>query len=40
MNTVLQIEFSPGLLEDRGAILRRYGCAVMSWDVMRLRHLT
>ena len=30
MKTILQIEFSPGLLEDRGAILRRYGCTVMS----------
>ncbi len=30
MKTILQIEFSQGLLEDRGAILRRYGCTVMS----------
>jgi hypothetical protein len=30
MKTVLQIEFSPGILEDREAILRRSGCNVMS----------
>ena len=30
MKTILQIEFSPGLLEDRAAILRRSGCTVMS----------
>jgi hypothetical protein len=30
MKTVLQIEFSPGILEDREAILRRSGCRVMS----------
>lgn len=30
MKTILQIEFTPGLLEDRSAILRRCGCRVMS----------
>ncbi len=30
MKTILQIEFSPGILEDRAAILRRSGCRVMS----------
>ena len=30
MKTVLQIEFSPGILEDREVILRRSGCRVMS----------
>ncbi len=30
MKTILQIEFSPGLLEDRAAVLRRSGCRVMS----------
>jgi hypothetical protein len=30
MKAVLQIEFSPGILEDREAILRRAGCRVMS----------
>ena len=30
MKTILQIEFSQGLLEDRTAILRRSGCTVMS----------
>jgi hypothetical protein len=30
MKNVLQIEFSPGILEDREAILRRSGCRVVS----------
>ena len=30
MKTILQIEFSPGLLEHRATILRRYGCTGMS----------
>lgn len=30
MKTILQIEFSPGILEDRAAILRRYGCTLIS----------
>jgi len=30
MKTVLQIEFSSGILEDREVILRRSGCRVMS----------
>ena len=30
MKTVLQVEFSSGILEDREAILRRSGCKVMS----------
>jgi hypothetical protein len=30
MKTVLQIEFSSGILDDREAILRRSGCRVMS----------
>lgn len=30
MKTVLQIEFSPGILKDREAILRGAGCRVVS----------
>jgi len=41
METVLQIEFSPGILEDREAILRRSGCRVISVSgLMTLRQST
>ena len=30
MNTVVQVEFSPSLLAEREAILKRHGCPVVS----------